>query len=120
MIRFGSKQKFDSTSTQNDAGRNESMGKQDAKPGFMMRVAHLTSTFPKLTILLILVVTIGFASRLQKIQVDDEILNIVPSNHPARLLQERIEQDFGCRLCHLCAGSLPDGSANRKFLGIFG
>lgn len=63
----------------------------------MLWLARRAITFPKLTILIVVLITAGFASRLPTLMVDDEALNMMPVDHPARLLQERIEQQFGVR-----------------------
>ncbi len=64
---------------------------------FMLRLARRAAAFPKLTIVVVLLLTAGFASRLPTLHVDDEVLNMMPTDHPARVLQERIEQQFGVR-----------------------
>jgi len=63
----------------------------------MLWLARRAVAFPKLTILVVLLMTVGFTSRLPTLTVDDEVLNMMPADHPARLLQERIEQQFGVR-----------------------
>lgn len=63
----------------------------------MLRLARRAAAFPKLTIMIVVLITVGVASRLPTLHVDDEVLNMMPADHPARLLQERIEQQFGVR-----------------------
>lgn len=63
----------------------------------MLRLARRAADFPKLTIVIVLLITAGFASRLPTLHVDDEVINMMPADHPARLLQERIEQQFAVR-----------------------
>ena len=63
----------------------------------MMPLARLATAYPRTALALVFLLTAGFASQLPKLAVDDEIINMIPADHPARLLQERIERDFGVR-----------------------
>lgn len=63
----------------------------------MMPLARLAVARPYAVMAVLALVTAIFASRLPSLAVDDEILNMIPADHPARLLQERIERDFGVR-----------------------
>lgn len=63
----------------------------------MMFLARLAVARPFAVLAALVLVTAVFASRLPSLAVDDEILNMIPADHPARVLQERIERDFGVR-----------------------
>jgi len=63
----------------------------------MQRLARVAVNFPKATLGVVLLVTAVFASGLPRLHVDDEIINMIAPDHPARVLQERIERDFGVR-----------------------
>jgi len=63
----------------------------------MIWLARKSSLFPKVALLLLLFMTLAFLSRMPDLKVDDEILNMIPNDHPARLLQEKIEEEFGIR-----------------------
>ena len=63
----------------------------------MMPLARLAVARPYVVVVVLALITAVFASRLPSLAVDDEILNMIPADHPARLLQERIERDFGVR-----------------------
>jgi hypothetical protein len=63
----------------------------------MMFLARLAVARPFAVVAVLVLITAVFASRLPSLAVDDGILNMIPADHPARLLQERIERDFGVR-----------------------
>lgn len=62
-----------------------------------MPLARLAVARPYAVLVALALVTAVFAARLPSLAVDDEILNMIPADHPARVLQERIERDFGVR-----------------------
>ena len=82
----------------------------------MMPLARFATDYSKTVLIIVLLVTLGFASQLKNLQIDDEILNMIPVNHPARLLQERIEQEFGLRDLVILAIENPDGVFNPESL----
>lgn len=63
----------------------------------MMPLARLAVARPYAVLAVLALLTAAFAARLPTLAVDDEILNMIPADHPARVLQERIERDFGVR-----------------------
>lgn len=82
----------------------------------MMWFARNASQFPKIALLLLVGLTIAFLSRMPNLQVDDEILNMIPQDHPARILQERIEQEFGLRDLVILAVENQQGVFNPESL----
>lgn len=83
----------------------------------MMSLARIATDYSKIVLLIVLMVTLGFASQMKNLQIDDEILNMIPMDHPARLLQERIEQEFGLRDLVILAVENPGGVFNPESLG---
>lgn len=63
----------------------------------MQRIARAAVKYSKATLTVVLLLTVVFALGLPRLRVDDEIINMIAPDHPARILQERIERDFGVR-----------------------
>ncbi|WP_198262928.1 efflux RND transporter permease subunit [sulfur-oxidizing endosymbiont of Gigantopelta aegis] len=82
----------------------------------MLALARIATEYSKIILLLLLLITLGFASQLRHLQIDDDILNMIPTDHPARLLQENIEQQFGLRDLVILAVENPQGAFNVESL----
>jgi len=79
-------------------------------------MAGWSANHPKGAAVLILLITVGFLSCIPLLAVDDEILNMLPAGHSARILQARIGAEFGASDGVILAVENPDGVFNFESL----
>ncbi|GMQ89331.1 MAG: hypothetical protein BMS9Abin09_0805 [Gammaproteobacteria bacterium] len=85
----------------------------------LMEMAEWFASHPKKAVVLILSFTLGFLSCIPLPAVDDEVLNMLPAGHTARILQERIEKEFGTRDFVALVVENPDGVFNFESLARY-
>lgn len=61
----------------------------------MDRLTNWVLRWPKITLILILLITIAFAAGIPRLQIDNSVDSMLPANHPARLLYDKVDKTFG-------------------------
>ncbi len=85
----------------------------------LMGMAGWFANHPKGATALILSLILGVLSCIPLLTVDDKILNMLPAGHPARILQERIEEEFGTRDLVVLVVENPGGVFNFESLARY-
>jgi len=82
----------------------------------LMGMAGWSANHPKGAAVLILLITLGFLSRIPSLAVNDESLDRLATGHSARILQARIGAEFSARDGVILAVESPDGVFNFESL----
>ncbi|HDL86743.1 MAG TPA: hypothetical protein ENH11_10570, partial [Candidatus Acetothermia bacterium] len=61
----------------------------------MDRLTNWVLRWPKTTLVLILLVTVAFAAGIPRLQIDNSVDSMLPANHPARILYDKVNNTFG-------------------------
>ncbi len=61
----------------------------------MDRLTRWVLRWPKTTLVLILIVTAVFAAGIPRLQIDNSVDSMLPANHPARVLYDKVNDTFG-------------------------
>lgn len=61
----------------------------------MDRLTRWVLRWPKTTLVLILLVTVAFAAGIPRLQIDNSVDSMLPANHPARILYDKVNDTFG-------------------------
>ncbi len=61
----------------------------------MDRLTRWVLRWPKMTLVLILLLTIAFAAGIPRLQIDNSVDSMLPANHPARVLYDKVNDTFG-------------------------
>lgn len=61
----------------------------------MDRLTRWILRWPKTTLVLILLFTVAFAVGIPRLQIDNSVDSMLPANHPARILYDKVNDTFG-------------------------
>ncbi len=61
----------------------------------MDRLTNWVLRWPKATLILLLLFTVAFAAGIPRLQIDNSVDSMLPANHPARLLYDKVDTTFG-------------------------